>query len=151
MKLILYTDGGARSNPGPAGAGVVIKLEDSTKSRSISGGKKSKLKVIKSISKYLGVLTNNQAEYQALIIGLEEAKKLGATEIDCYLDSELIVKQLNREYKIKNHDLGPLFIKVWNLSQSFKKVNYYYIPREKNKEADKLVNQTIDQATKQLA
>jgi len=135
MKLTLYTDGGARYNPGPAGAGIIL----------ISETKNQQPKIIKKISKYLGILTNNQAEYQALIIGLKEAKKLGATEIDCFLDSELIVKQLNREYKIRDHDLGPLFIKVWNLSQSFKKVNYYYIPREKNKEADKLVNQAINQ------
>lgn len=129
MKLTIYTDGGARDNPGPAGAGVVIK----------SNGQ-----IIKTIAKYLGVATNNQAEYQALILGLEAAKKLGAAEADCYSDSQLLVEQVNHRWKIKNHGLGPLFIKVWNLSQSFKKVNFYYIPREKNQEADKLVNEIID-------
>ena len=129
MKLTIYTDGGARDNPGPAGAGVVIKLNG---------------QIIKTIAKYLGVATNNQAEYQALILGLEAAKKLGAAEADCYSDSQLLVEQVNHRWKIKNHGLGPLFIKVWNLSQSFKKVNFYYIPREKNQEADKLVNEIID-------
>ncbi|MGC9049123.1 MAG: ribonuclease HI family protein [Patescibacteria group bacterium] len=134
MKFILYTDGGSFGNPGPAGVGVVIR--DKNK------------KIIKEMAKYIGEATNNQAEYKALILGLEEAKKLGATEIDCYLDSELIVKQLNREYKIKDHGLGPFFIKIWNLSQSFKEINYHYIPREKNKEADRLVNQAINKIKK---
>lgn len=130
MKLIIYTDGGSRGNPGPAGIGIVIC--------DVEG------KIIKKIAKYIGQATNNQAEYQALIFGLETVKKMKATEVDCYLDSELIVRQLNREYKIKNQELGSFFIKIWNLSQSFKKVNYYYIPREKNREADRLVNQAID-------
>lgn len=133
-KVILYSDGGARGNPGPAGIGAVVY--DKNK------------KIIKKIAQYIGQATNNQAEYQALIAGLEEAKKVGAIEVDCYSDSELIVKQLNREYKVKNHGLGPLFIKIWNLSQNFKKINFHYIPREKNKEADELVNQAIDQAIK---
>lgn len=136
MKLILYTDGGARNNPGPAAAGVVIQSK--------STGKKVGIKTVKEIAKYLGTLTNNQAEYWALIIGLEEAQKLKATEVDCYLDSSLIVNQLNHRFKIKNHGLGPLFIKVWNLSQNFQKITYHYIPREKNKEADALVNQALD-------
>jgi len=133
MKFIIYTDGGARDNPGPAGAGVVIK----------SNGQ-----ITKTIAKYLGVATNNQAEYQALIFGLEAAKKLGATEADCYSDSQLLVEQVNHRWKIKNHGLGPLFIKVWNLSQGFKKINFYYIPREKNQEADALVNKAIDKHIK---
>ncbi|MBL7141939.1 ribonuclease HI family protein [Patescibacteria group bacterium] len=136
MKLIIYTDGGARDNPGPAGCGVVIC--DSRK------------RVIKKAVKFLKKATNNQAEYEALILGLQKAKSLKANEVDCYLDSQLIVEQLNHKYKIKNPDLGFLFIKVWNLSQSFKKVNYYYIPREKNKQADRLVNQVIDENTKGL-
>lgn len=130
MKLILYTDGGARGNPGPAGIGIVIC--------------DAKNKIIKKIAKYIGRATNNQAEYQALILGLETVKKMKAREVYCYLDSELVVKQLNHKYKIKNRGLGPLFIKVWNLSQSFKKINFYYIPREKNIEADKLVNEVIE-------
>ena len=101
-KLKIYTDGGARGNPGPAGVGVAIFDE--------------KENLIKTAKKYLGKATNNQAEYKALILALELAKKLGAEEVDCFLDSQLIVNQLNRKYKIKDHQLGSLFIKVWNLS-----------------------------------
>lgn len=129
MKFILYADGGARGNPGPAAVAVVLANEKGIK---------------KTFSKYIGQATNNQAEYQGLIFGLEKAKQLKASELDCYLDSELIVNQVNRRYKIKNRELGSLFIKVWNLSQGFKKINFYYISRDKNKEADKLVNRTLD-------
>jgi ribonuclease HI len=130
MKLKIYTDGGSRGNPGPAGIGVIIKDE--------------KGKILKKISKSVGILTNNQAEYFAIIEALKEAKKLNVSEIDCYLDSELLVKQLNRKYKIRDRKLSLLFIKVWNLIQNFKKVNFYYLPRIKNKEADKLVNLALD-------
>jgi ribonuclease HI len=129
-KIKLYTDGGARGNPGPAGAGGVIKNE--------------KGEIIKEFSRFLGVATNNQAEYQALISGLEKAAELSAKEINCYLDSELVVKQLNREYRVKDKDLAPLFVKVWNLSLKFKKIKFHHIFREDNKEADGLVNQAID-------
>ena len=131
MKLIIYTDGGARGNPGPSGLGVVIYNQDK--------------QILGKYSKFLNRATNNQAEYQALILGLEKAKSLKAAEVDCYLDSKLIVEQINGKYKVKNPGLGPLFIRVWNLSQSFKKVNFYHIPREKNQEADKLVNEVMDQ------
>ena len=131
MKYIIYTDGGARGNPGPGGAGAVIC--------------NSNHKIIQEHSRFLGHTTNNKAEYQALILGLEETKKLKASVVDCYLDSKLIVEQLNRRYKVKNKELGILFLKVWNLSQSFKQVNFYHIPREKNKKADSLVNQVINQ------
>lgn len=129
MKLTIFTDGGARGNPGPAGVGVVIK----------SAGKD-----IKKIGRYIGETTNNQAEYKAVILALEEAKKLKAQELDFYLDSELVVKQLNRQYKVKDPDLAPLFLEIWNLSTALKKITYTYIPREQNKEADKLVNEAID-------
>ncbi len=128
-KLQIYTDGGARGNPGPAGVGVVIWDGNN---------------LVGQYSKYIGKATNNQAEYQAVIFGLEQAKKLGAKEVEVHLDSELVAKQLNREYKVKDPDLAPLFIKIWNLSFSFKKIIYIHIPREKNYEADKLVNQAID-------
>ncbi|MCH7758927.1 ribonuclease HI family protein [Patescibacteria group bacterium] len=131
MKLIIYTDGGARGNPGPSGLGVVIYNQDK--------------QLLKKYSKFLNQGTNNQAEYQALILGLEKAKSLKASEVDCYLDSKLIVEQINGNYKIKNPGLGSLFIRVWNLSQSFKKVNFYHIPREKNQEADQLVNKAMDE------
>ena len=128
MKAKIYTDGGARGNPGPGGIGVVIKCNDK----------------ILEFSKFIGNSTNNQAEYKAVILALEEAKKLKIQEIDFYSDSELIVNQLNRKYKIKNKDLSFLFIQVWNLSLNFKKITFTHIPREQNKEADKLVNQALD-------
>lgn len=133
MKLVLYTDGGARGNPGPAGIGAVL----------IKDGK-----VIEGLKKYIGETTNNQAEYQALILGLEKAQTLGATEVECRLDSELLVKQMKREYKVRDAGLAPLFVKVWNLSLGFKKITFHHIPRERNKEADKLVNEAIDSAVK---
>ncbi len=128
MKCKIFTDGGARNNPGPGGIGVVIKYDD---------------KVLK-FSKYIGHSTNNQAEYLAVILALEEAKKINAKEIDFYLDSELVVNQLNRKYKVKNQELSVLFIKVWNLSLEFKKITFTHIPREQNKEADRLANLAMD-------
>jgi len=129
-KLTIYTDGGARGNPGPAGIGAVIYNENK--------------KVVKEISEYIGETTNNQAEYKACLRAMEEAKKLKATELDFYLDSELVVKQLKREYKVKNKELAPLFIKIYNLSQQFKKVSFTHVRREFNKEADRLVNEALD-------
>ena len=129
-KITIYTDGGARGNPGPAGIGVVLE----------SDGQKHLFK------KYIGETTNNQAEYQAVILGLEKAKEIGAEEIDVFLDSELVQQQLTGQYKVKNKELAPLFVKVWNLCQSFKKVKYIHIYRADNKLADKLVNQAIDEA-----
>ncbi|OGF20143.1 hypothetical protein A3I35_00005, partial [Candidatus Falkowbacteria bacterium RIFCSPLOWO2_02_FULL_45_15] len=107
-KLIIHTDGGARNNPGPAGIGAVLYDENK--------------QVVKEISEYIGEATNNQAEYKAVIRAMEEARKLNASELEFYLDSELVVKQLNREYKVKNKELAPLFMKVYNLSQGFRKV-----------------------------
>ena len=138
-KLTVYTDGGARGNPGPAACGVVIK---------------DKEEVILEVSKYIGNATNNQAEYEALILALHKAKELFAHKktrpgsIECNLDSELVVKQLNREYKIKNEGLKPLFIEVTNLIPEFDSVKFIHIPREKNKLADKLVNRELDRHEK---
>lgn len=129
MKLIIFTDGGARGNPGPAGIGVVIK----------SGGK-----TVKEYGKYIGETTNNQAEYQALISALQSAKEMGATEIQLFMDSELIVKQLKGEYRVRDAGLAPLYLKVHNLRAGFSKFFVSHVPREKNKEADKLVNEAID-------
>ena len=129
-KLIIFTDGGARGNPGPAGIGAVLYNE--------------KKEIVAEISKFLGVATNNQAEYQALIEGLKKAKELGAQELDVFLDSELVVKQLKREYKIKNKDLAPLFLEVYNLSLNFSKINFSHVYRENNKEADALANKAMD-------
>ena len=135
MKINIYTDGGSRGNPGPSGIGVVIIQEG---------------QVLKKYGEFIGDATNNQAEYQALIFAFKKAKllfgkkKAKEMEIDVFMDSELIVKQLNHEYKIKEKDLQLLFLKVWNLILDFKKISFNHIPREDNKEADKLVNQALD-------
>lgn len=128
----IHTDGGARGNPGPAGIGVVLEIN----------GQKYNFK------KYIGPATNNQAEYRAVILGLQKAKELGATEVDIFLDSELVQQQLSRKYKVKNADLATLFVQAWNLGLGFKKVKYVHIYRQNNKQADKLVNQAIDEALK---
>lgn len=131
-KLIIYTDGAARGNPGPAGIGVVVYNENRKK--------------LAEISEYIGKTTNNQAEYRAIVAGIEKAAEIGALELRFYLDSELAVKQLNREYKVKNKELAPLFVKVYNAVLNFKKVTFTHIRREFNKEADKLANMAIDKA-----
>ncbi|MBU0707210.1 ribonuclease HI family protein [Patescibacteria group bacterium] len=129
-KLIIYSDGGARGNPGPAAVGVF--LYDPNKV------------IVNTISECIGDTTNNQAEYQAIIKGLERAKDLGAEDLKCYLDSELVVNQLKLKYKVKNQGLSPLFVKAWNLVQQFKKVEFFAISREQNKAADRLVNEALD-------
>jgi len=130
MKLTIYTDGGARGNPGPAATGVVIKNENN--------------ETIASYGEYLGAQTNNYAEYSALISGLQKAAEIGAAEVECNLDSELVVKQMKREYKVKEPTLQKLFIQAYNATTKFKKTTFKHILREKNKEADRLVNETLD-------
>ena len=132
--LIIYTDGGARNNPGPAGIGAVIYDEEKN--------------VVAEISEYIGEATNNQAEYKAVVAAINKAGEIGAEELQFYLDSELVAKQLNREYKVKNPELAPLFVKVYNATLKFKKVNFSHIPREQNQEADRLVNLAIDRHLK---
>lgn len=136
MKCITYTDGGARGNPGPAAGGIVIKDE--------SG------KNLSSFGVFLGVQTNNFAEYTALLTALQKAAELGATEVDCILDSELIVKQMQGLYKVKEPTLQKLFVKVYNAAQKFKKVTYRHVPRAQNKEADAEVNKVLDEAEKNI-
>ncbi|MEA2064851.1 MAG: ribonuclease HI family protein [Patescibacteria group bacterium] len=136
-KITIYTDGGARGNPGPAGIGAVIQGDG----------------LNKSYGEYIGKATNNEAEYQALIFALKKAKSLigkqnaKQAELECFLDSELIVKQLNHQYKIENERMQKFFIQVWNLMLDFSKIVFIHIPRERNKEADAMVNQAIDKAT----
>jgi ribonuclease HI len=133
LKVIIYTDGGARNNPGPAGAGAVI----------IDGEKKIELK------KFLGKQTNNWAEYEAVALALSEAKKrgLGGRETEVRMDSELIVKQLNNEYQIKEETLWPQYMNVHNLIVAhFDTIKFTHIPRAQNAEADRLVNEAIDEA-----
>jgi ribonuclease HI len=128
----LYTDGGARGNPGPGAIGVVLKNADGH--------------TVVEIGKYLGICTNNEAEYHALIEGLKLAKEKGIEELTCYLDSELIVKQLKGQYKVKNDRLKVFFEKIKGLEKNFSEISYNHIPREKNTEADILVNKVLDTA-----
>ena len=131
--VIIYTDGGARNNPGPAGAGVVIQ----------DGTKKIELK------KFLGNQTNNWAEYEAIILALSEAKKRGLSgrEIEIRMASELIQRQLINQYQIKEETLWPQYIKVHNLLVAhFPHITFVHIPRAQNAEADRLVNEAIDEA-----
>lgn len=132
MQATIYTDGGARGNPGPAGVGVVIRV----------GEKNYRFK------EFIGHATNNQAEYRAVLLALEEAKKLGLKELQFFLDSELVVRQLNQEYKIKDVELGKLFVKIWNLRPVFRKISFRHVPREQNHEADRLVNEAIDESAR---
>jgi len=137
----LYTDGGARGNPGPAGiGGVVLDAKDN---------------VVKEFSRYLGETTNNQAEYKALLFGLEQigklvgSTKLNQTDVHAYLDSELVVKQLKGEYRVRDLNLQPLHAKIQRLVQDFGHVSFTHIRRERNSHADSLVNQALDrQASK---
>ena len=136
-KITIYTDGGSRGNPGLAAAGVVFCNE--------------KGQIIKQYSEFLGDnLTNNEAEYQALIFALKKFKQLFGkelarkSEIEVKSDSELMVKQLNAEYKILEPKIQQLFLEVWNLKFDFGFLKFKLIPREKNKEADRLVNEALD-------
>ena len=129
MNYKLYTDGGARGNPGPAGIGGVLYKDD---------------KLFASFSSYIGQGTNNQAEYLAILKGIELARKHKIDILNCYLDSELVVKQLKREYKVKNEELAKIFIKIHNLTLKFKKITFSHIRRELNKKADALVNKALD-------
>ncbi len=129
-EAIIYTDGAARGNPGPAGAGAILTDSD---------GKK-----IGEVCEYLGEKTNNQAEYQALILALKEAKKIGITMVSIFSDSELMVKQLKGEYKVKNQGLKPLFQEAFGLLRYFGTHKIGHVPREQNKRADQLANLAID-------
>jgi len=132
-KLFLYTDGGSRGNPGPSGIGVVILDE--------------KRKKIKELSKYIGETTNNIAEYNALIYALEEAAALAAKELVIYMDSELMMRQLSGEYRVKSAELKPLFEKALGILKTFSSFEIKHIEREKNKDADKLANKAMNLAS----
>jgi len=136
-KIIIYTDGGSRGNPGPAAIGVVFRNE--------------KNQQIKQYSEYLGnYLTNNEAEYQAVIFALKKfkavfGKKLAEnTDIEIRSDSELLVKQLNAEYKVIDPKIQPLFLEIWNLRFDFGSIKFKLIPREQNTETDRLANEALD-------
>lgn len=128
-RLIINTDGGARGNPGPAGIGVVFS--------DIKG------EILAEYSQFIGETTNNVAEYKALILALEKAKDFKFDEIECRLDSELVVKQLNGNYKVKDENLKRLYNLVQELI-FFRPVSFTHVRREANKRADKLVNLVLD-------
>ena len=136
-KIIIYTDGGSRGNPGPSAIGVVFCNE--------------KEQIIKRYNEFLGDrLTNNEAEYQAVIFALKKFKALFSkelakkTDIEVRSDSELLVKQLSGQYKVIDSKIQKLFLEVWNLKFDFNSVKFKLIKREKNQEADKLVNEALD-------
>lgn len=129
----IYTDGGSRGNPGPAACGIVI-FDDKGKLLKING-------------KYLGIATNNQAEYEGLVTALRMAAQMKVSVVKCYLDSELIVKQLTAVYKVKNEKIYRIKETIDKLIKQFDHVEYYHVPREKNKFADKLVNIVLDSKT----
>lgn len=140
-KITIYTDGGARGNPGPAAAGAVFVNE--------------KKQPFKKLSQYLGdKMTNNEAEYHAVIFALKKFKQLfgkkvaKTSTITLKSDSELLVKQLKGKYKIKEPNIQDLFIQLWNLTLDFEKVKFRHVPREKNKGADFLVNEALDNKEK---
>ncbi len=133
-EIILHSDGGSRGNPGPAAIGVVIE----------KGSK------IKKYGECIGKKTNNEAEYEALIIGLKKTRQLvGKKEakkasVKCFVDSELVVKQLNHEYKLKDERIQKYFIEIWNLMLDFNVVSFRHVRRELNKQADAMVNEALD-------
>ncbi|MDP3726412.1 MAG: ribonuclease HI family protein [bacterium] len=140
-KIIIYTDGGSRNNPGLAGAGAVIV--------DASG------KILKEISEFLGVRTNNWAEYEAIVLGLQAVKKLFGKEklknisVEVRTDSELVARQLSGKYQIKEETLFPQFIKAWNIKVAdIPNLTFTHIPREKNKKADELANKAMDEGEK---
>ena len=128
-KLVIYTDGASKGNPGDAGIGVVIASEDGT--------------VLKEIAEYVGTATNNFAEYTALIRGLEEATNLGATEVQISTDSQLMAFQLTGVYKVKSANLKPLHEEAVSLLRCFKRVSISHVVRELNKRADELANKGV--------
>lgn|SRR3989344_1955323 len=141
-KIIVYTDGGSRGNPGPAAIGVVFKDAEEN--------------VIKEYGEKFGVKTNNEAEYGAVVFALKKLKQLFGKEktkklfVEFRMDSEFVMKQLNGEYKIEEERLFPPFIAIWNLRMDFAKVTFNHVPREKNREADRLVNEAFDREQGQL-
>lgn len=133
-KILVWTDGGARGNPGPAAIGVVIELPRGRKT----------------YSEYIGETTNNVAEYRAVILALKKVRqlvgreKLKHAEVEVRLDSELVARQLRGEYKVLEKELQSLFVEVWNLKFDIPNVSFRDISREDNKEADRLVNEALD-------
>lgn len=134
--LVIYTDGGSRGNPGPAAVGVVFA--DATG------------RVSKRFGKSIGVKTNNEAEYEAVRFALAKAKALFGKKrvrtmaVEVRMDSELVARQLNAEYKVEEERLWPLFMAIWNIRLDFGRLSFRHVRREENREADRMVNQALD-------
>ena len=130
----LYADGGSRGNPGPSATGfVILDMQD---------------KLVVKKGTYIGITTNNQAEYQALKAGLEEARRMRVQIVHVYMDSLLVINQMRGIFKVKNRDLWPIHASIKETAASFKKVNYTHVPRQFNKLADAAVNEALDHAAK---
>ena len=132
MNARLSTDGGARGNPGPAAYAYVLEAEDGT--------------VLDARGEAIGIATNNVAEYRALVAGLERAVELAVDEVEVISDSELLVKQMNGEYRVKNEALRDLSLDAARLARRLRRVTYRAVRREHNELADKLVNEALDRA-----
>jgi probable phosphoglycerate mutase len=132
VRARLFTDGGARGNPGPAAYGYVLEAEDGT--------------VLDARGEAIGVATNNVAEYRALVAGLEQAVKAGVSELEVVSDSELMVKQMRGDYRIKNEALRALSLQAAELARRLGRVRYTAVRREHNELADRLVNEALDAA-----
>ena len=130
MKVVVHVDGGSRGNPGPAAAGAVVSTPEGD--------------VLDEASETIGVATNNVAEYRGLLLGLERARALGATEVDVVNDSELIARQVTGEYKVKHPDMKPLHQQALAALGAFERWSIRTVPRERNARADALVNETLD-------
>lgn len=127
----IFADGGSRGNPGPSGAGAIITVDGQTKA---------------TVSSFVGHTTNNVAEYMGLLLALEKAIEIGIKQVDVYMDSELIVKQMKGIYRVKNEKLLPLFVKARGLASKFSSFTISHVRREHNKIADQLANQAMDEA-----
>jgi ribonuclease HI len=132
VKVVVHVDGGARGNPGPAAAGAVISTPDG--------------EVLAEAAEPIGVATNNVAEYRGLLLGLERARELGATEVDVVNDSELVAKQVNGIYKVKHAGMKPLHAAALQALRGFERWSIRSVPRAQNADADALVNQALDAA-----
>ena len=130
MKVVVHVDGGARGNPGPAAAGAVVSTPDG--------------EVLDEVAEAIGVATNNVAEYRGLLLGLERARELGASEVEVVNDSELVAKQVNGLYKVKHRDMKPLHAAAMQALQRFDRWTMRSVPRAQNAGADALVNQALD-------
>ena len=133
MKARLSTDGGARGNPGPAAYGYVLEADDGT--------------ILAAHGETIGVATNNVAEYRALIAGLEKAVEVGVDQLEVVSDSELLVKQMKGEYRVKNENLRPLAVQASRLARDVGRVRWTSVRREYNELADRLVNEALDAAS----